>query len=51
MGMTVRLIETRYQRWNRRFFVAVVVLVFVGVIAWLFYQTGVFQPPLSQPGH
>ena len=41
--MTERLVETPYQRFNRRLFVAVVIIVFVGVIVWLLYTTSVFR--------
>jgi hypothetical protein len=49
--MTVQLIDTRRKQLGRRFFVALMILILVGVLLWLFYQTGVFQPlPPSQPG-
>jgi hypothetical protein len=49
--MTVRLVETRRKQLGRRFFFTVVIPVCVGVIVWLLYQGGVFQPPSSQFGH
>jgi uncharacterized membrane protein YvbJ len=51
-GMRVRLIDTRRKQLRRRFFVVLAIVVFVGVIVWLFHQVGVFQPsPSSQPGY
>jgi hypothetical protein len=47
----MQLVETRRKQMGRKFFGAVMILFFVGVIVWVFYQTAVFHlPPSSQPG-
>ena len=47
----MQLVETRRKQLGREFFCAVMILFFVGVIVWVFYQTAVFRLPLSsQPG-
>jgi hypothetical protein len=51
MGITVQLIDTRRKQLGRRFFGAFMTLILVGVIVWLLYQTGIFQPSSSPPGH